>query len=108
MQIIQALDLLDEATALINDLEEELADLHLAAVASSPGETNSVASTIEEDSGSYGGTPSAKWRPSNDEVHAWRDRNDMDMFSLDECRTAIEDDRSAHVLAAAPATAKGE
>lgn len=39
------------------------------------------------------------YKPTNDEVHAWRDRNDLDMFSLNDCRTAIDDARSMHMLA---------
>ena len=40
------------------------------------------------------------WKPSDNEVDAWRNRNDMDMFFLSACRTAIDDARSMHLLSA--------
>jgi len=44
------------------------------------------------------------WSPSDAEVRAWRDRYDLDgALTLSEARTAIDDARSLHMLAAAPA-----
>lgn len=40
------------------------------------------------------------YKPTNGEVHAWRDRNDMYLHSISECRAAIDDARSMQIIPA--------